>query len=79
MGFFGRWFGFEGWKRLNTSQSILQQITYRVGFAIGLAVFITAYGQIRMNDPTWELIPIIVIWFLIYQALINFIFVQGSR
>ncbi|MDP6888509.1 MAG: hypothetical protein QF454_00580 [Candidatus Thalassarchaeaceae archaeon] len=79
MGFFGRWFGFEGWKRLNASQSVLQQIAYRIGFAIGLAVFIIAYVMIRKQDPTWELVPITLVWFLIYQSLLNFIFVQGSR
>jgi heme/copper-type cytochrome/quinol oxidase subunit 4 len=79
MGFFGRWFGFEGWKRLNGSQRILQQIAYRIGFVIGLAIFVIAYVMICKQDPTWELIPIILVWFLIYQALLNFIFVQGSR
>ncbi|MDP6906796.1 MAG: hypothetical protein QF440_05210 [Candidatus Thalassarchaeaceae archaeon] len=75
-----KWFGFEGWKELTTKKSIFLQITWRIGFAIGLIVFIVAYGIAFDKDPPLEaLCGILLIWFLIYQAILNFIFVQGSR
>jgi hypothetical protein len=80
MGFIGRWFGFEGWKQVSSSQTVLQVILWRIGFAIGLATCIISYVIAVGGDPPGEaLLGILIFWFLCYQALLNFIFVQGSR
>ena len=81
MGFVQEWFGFNGWKALSTRGSIFATIFYRIFFVFGLAVSIIAYSYIYGGeDPSLIWIIIVgFIWFLIFQFLINFIFVNGSR
>ena len=80
MGFVGRWFGFEGWKKVSSTQTVFQVILWRIGFAIGLAFCIISNVVAIGEDPTAEVIlGLLVAWFLFYQFLLNFIFVQGSR
>ena len=81
MGFIRQWFGFNGWKELSTRGSIFATIFYRVMFVAGLAVSIMVYSYASGGeDPSsfWILI-VGLIWFLIFQFLINLIFVNGSR
>ena len=78
--FFARWFGFAGWRAMSVKARIFTQILYRIFFLLGLAVIIIAYGMITDSDPGGlPLIGMIVVWFFIFQAMINFIFVEGSR
>ena len=80
MGFVGRWFGFEGWKQVSSTQTVFQVILWRIGFAVGLAVSIISYVIAFGQDPPGAVIlGILITWFLLYQVLLNFIFVQGSR
>ena len=81
MGFIQEWFGFNGWKELSARGSIVATIFYRVFFAVGLGVAIIAYSFISGGeDPSLLYIAIVgIVWFLIYQFLINLIFVNGSR
>jgi len=81
MSFIGQWFGFNGWKELSTRGSIFATIFYRVFFVVGLAVSIITYSYVSGGeDPSviWILI-VGLIWFLMFQFLINLIFVNGSR
>ena len=81
MGFIQEWFGFNGWKELSARGSIVATIFYHVFFAVGLGVAIIAYSFISDGeDPSLLYIAIVgIVWFLIYQFLINLIFVNGSR
>ncbi|MBL6731331.1 MAG: hypothetical protein ISP82_00085 [Candidatus Poseidoniaceae archaeon] len=81
MGFIGQWFGFNGWKELSTRGSIFATIFYRVFFVVGLAVSIITYSYISGGeDPSAAWILVVgLIWFLVFQFLINLIFVNGSR
>ena len=80
MGFVGRWFGFDGWKQVSSTQTVFQVILWRIGFAVGLAVSIISYVIAFGQDPPGAVIlGILITWFLLYQVLLNFIFVQGSR
>ena len=81
MGFIQEWFGFNGWKELSARGSIVATILYRVFFAVGLCVAIIAYSFVSGGEaPSLLYIAIVgVVWFLIYQFLINLIFVNGSR
>ncbi|MBT5391831.1 MAG: hypothetical protein HOL22_05725 [Euryarchaeota archaeon] len=79
-GFFSKWFGFSGWRAMSAKARIFTQITYRVFFLLGLGALIIGYGLITDSDPGGlPLIGMIVGWFFIFQAMVNFIFVEGSR
>ena len=79
-GFIGRWFGFAGWKAMSVQARILTQIVYRVFFCLGLAGIIIGHGIIVGQDPGGlALIGMIGIWFLLFQAMVNFVFIEGSR
>ena len=78
--FISKWFGFSGWRVMSTKVQIFTQIIYRVFFLLGLVVLIVAYGIITGSDP--EGLPIFVIiggWFLAFQVVVNFVFVEDSR
>lgn len=78
--FFARWFGFAGWRAMSVKARIFTQIIYRVFFLFGLALLIIGYGMITDSDPGGApLLVMILSWFFIFQAFINFIFVEGSR
>ena len=81
MGFIQQWFGFNGWKSLSTKGSIFATIFYRILFVLGLAVSIIAYSYASGgDDPSFIWITIVgLAWFLIFQFLINLIFINGSR
>ncbi|MEJ6563252.1 MAG: hypothetical protein QNL85_06060 [Euryarchaeota archaeon] len=79
-GFIGKWFGFQGWSAMSGKTRIFTQIIYRVFFLLGLAVLIIGYGTVTGSDPGG--LPILLMiggWFLLFQAMVNFIFVEGSR
>tara|TARA_B110000467_G_scaffold159543_1_gene177339 strand:+ start:1342 stop:1614 length:273 start_codon:yes stop_codon:yes gene_type:complete len=79
-GFIGRWFGFAGWKAMSARARILTQIVYRVFFLLGLAAIIIGYGTVTGSDPGGlALIGMVGIWFLLFQAMVNFVFIEGSR
>jgi len=78
--FISKWFGFSGWRVMSSKARILSQIIYRVFFLLGLAVLIIGYGMITGSDPGGlPVFAMIVGWFLIFQVIINLIFVEGSR
>ncbi len=78
--FIARWFGFAGWRAMSTKARIMTQIVYRVFFLFGLAALIIAHGMITGNDPGGLVIFVMIVgWFLAFQVLVNFIFVEGSR
>lgn len=81
MGFIQEWLGFGGWQELSARGSIVATIFYRVFFAVGLGIAIITYTIISGGeDPSLLYITLVaIIWFLIYQFLINLIFVNGSR
>ena len=81
MGFIQTWFGFNGWKALSTKASIASTIFYRVFFAVGLAMVIIAYSIVSGGeDPSLlYIIAAGTVWFLIFQFLLNLIFVNGSK
>ena len=81
MGFIQTWFGFNGWKALSTKASIAATIFYRVFFAVGLAMVIIAYSIVSGGeDPSLlYIIAAGTVWFLIFQFLLNLIFVNGSK
>ncbi|MDP6333345.1 MAG: hypothetical protein QF479_01775 [Candidatus Poseidoniaceae archaeon] len=81
MGFIQQWFGFNGWKSLSTSGSVFATIFYRVFFVVGLAVAIITFSYISGGeDPSFIWILVVgLIWFLVFQFMINLIFVNGSR
>ena len=79
-GFFSTWFGFTGWRVMSAKAQIFTQILYRVIFLLGLGCLIAGYGYITNSDPGGiTLAGMIVIWYLVFQAMINFIFVEGYR
>ena len=74
------WFGFEGWKQLSLGKRIGAQILYRVFFVAGFAACIIFYTTVFGEDPPLApLVGMLLGWFLFFQALLNFIFVIGSR
>ena len=78
--FVKKWFGFNGWKELSTSKRIGAQRLYRLAFVAGLAVLLVLYGSFMGEDPSIvPLLGMFVGWFLIFQAMMNFIFTAGSR
>jgi len=80
VGFISRWFGFGGWRAMSLKTRISTQIVYRFIFLLGLAVPIIGYGMVTGSDPGGlALLGMIVSWFLIFQVMINFVFVEGSR
>jgi hypothetical protein len=77
--FISRWFGFSGWKVMSAKARISIQILYRIFFLIGPGVLIVLYGIITGSDPNGiAILALIFIWFLIFQFLVNLIFVEGS-
>ena len=79
-GFISTWFGFSGWRVMSAKAQIFTQILYRIIFLFGLALLIIGYGYITDSDPGGiALAGMIVVWYLVFQAMINFIFVEGSR
>ena len=81
MGFIQTWFGFNGWKELSTRGSIFATIAYRVIFVFGLAASIMTYSFASGGeDPSLLWIAIVgVVWFLMFQFMVNLVFVNGSR
>ena len=81
MGFIQEWFGFNGWKELSTKGSVLATIAYRVVFIIGLAAAIIVYSYASGGeDPSLLYIAIVgFVWFLMFQFMLNLVFVNGSR
>ncbi|MEZ8009323.1 MAG: hypothetical protein QMC65_06740 [Candidatus Poseidoniaceae archaeon] len=78
--FISKWFGFSGWRVMSTKARILTQIIYRAFFLLGLAVLIIAYGTITGSDPGGlAIFALITGWFLAFQVVVNFVFVEGSR
>ncbi len=80
MGFVKKWFGFNGWKVMSTQKSVIATIFYRVFFAVGLAMAIISYSFVSGGeDPSLFWIGIVgLTWFLIFQFLVNLIFVNSS-
>jgi hypothetical protein len=65
---------------MSTKARILTQIIYRAFFLLGLAVLIIAYGTITGSDPGGlAIFALITGWFLAFQVVVNFVFVEGSR
>lgn len=81
MGFVQKWFGFNGWKELSTRGSILATIAYRVFFVVGFAAAIIVYSYaLGGEDPSLGYITVVgVLWFLVFQFIVNLVFVNGSR
>ena len=81
MGFIQTWFGFNGWNELSTRGSIFATIAYRVIFVFGLAASIMTYTFASGGeDPSLLWITIVgVVWFLMFQFMVNLVFVNGSR
>lgn len=81
MGFIQEWFGFNGWKELSTKGSVLATIAYRVVFVMGLAAAIIGYSYASGGeDPSLLYIAIVgFVWFLMFQFMLNLVFVNGSR
>ncbi|MBT59924.1 MAG: hypothetical protein CMA63_00035 [Euryarchaeota archaeon] len=78
--FIARWFGFAGWRTMSVKARIFTQILYRVFFLMGLMALIIGYNLVAGNDPGGlAMFGMIVGWFLIFQVIVNFIFVEGSR
>ena len=81
MGFIQEWFGFNGWKALSTRGSIVATVAYRVFFILGLAAAIMTYTFASGGeDPSlvW-IIVVSAVWFLMFQFMVNLVFVNGSR
>ena len=80
MGFIQKWFGFNGWKALSTSESVAATILYCIMFVVGLAAAIITYSYISGGeDPSIIWITIVgLVWFLVFQFSINLIFVNSS-
>ena len=81
MGFIQEWFGFNGWNELSTRGSIFATIAYRVFFVFGLAAAIIVYSYASGGeDPSLFWIAVVgFLWFLVFQFIVNLIFVNGSR
>ena len=79
-GFIARWFGFAGWREMSTRARIVTQVAYRVFFMIGLVGLVIGYGAVTGSDPGGvAIVSMIVVWYLIFQAMVNFVFIEGSR
>lgn len=81
VGFIQEWFGFNGWKELSTKGSVLATIAYRIVFIVGLAASIIVYSYASGGeDPSLLYIAIVgFVWFLMFQFMLNLVFVNGSR
>jgi hypothetical protein len=81
MGFIQKWFGFNGWNELSTRGNIFATIAYRVVFVAGLAATIIVYSYaMGGEDPSLLYIGVVgVLWFLVFQFIVNLVFVNGSR
>jgi hypothetical protein len=81
MGFIQEWFGFNGWNELSNRGSIAATIDYRVFFVFGLAAAIMMYSFASGGeDPSLFWIALVgFVWFLVFQFVINLVFVNGSR
>ena len=78
--FFSTWFGFSGWNAMSAQTRIATQIMYRVFFLLGLAAIIVGYWAITGSDPGGAVtLAMIAIWYLLFQFILNFIFVECSR
>lgn len=78
--FFARWFGFAGWRKMSASARIATQIAYRVFFMIGLAGLIIGYGTVTGSDPGGlAILTMVICWYLLFQVMVNFVFIEGSR
>ena len=81
MGFIQKWFGFNGWNELSTRGNIFATIAYRVVFVAGLAAALMVYSYaLDGEDPSLGYITVVgVLWFLVFQFIVNLVFVNGSR
>ena len=78
--FVARWFGFAGWRAMSARARITTQIAYRVFFMIGLAGLIIGYEVVTGSDPGGlAMLTMVVCWYLIFQVMVNFVFIEGSR
>ena len=78
--FVARWFGFAGWRKMSASARIATQIAYRVFFMIGLAVLIIGYETVTSTDQGGlAILTMVILWYLLFQVMVNFVFVEGSR
>jgi hypothetical protein len=78
--FFSTWFGFSGWNAMSAQTRITTQIMYRVFFLLGLAAIIVGYRTVTRSNPDKTItLTMIAIWYLLFQFILNFIFVEGSR
>ena len=65
---------------MSAQTRIWTQILYRVFFLFGLGAIIVGYGTVTGSDPGGAAtVGMIVIWYLFFQFILNFIFVEGSR
>ena len=81
MGFIQEWFGCNVWNELSTKGSIFATVAYRVFFVFGLAAAIVVYSYASGGeDPSLFWIAVVgCVWFLVFQFMVNLIFVNGSR
>tara|TARA_B100000767_G_scaffold135098_1_gene128162 strand:- start:64 stop:318 length:255 start_codon:yes stop_codon:yes gene_type:complete len=78
--FISKWFGFSGWKVMSAKSRIGIQILYRAIFLLGLGILIIGYGYVMNDDPGGvALFGMVLVWFMLFQFIINFIFIEGSR
>lgn len=78
--FYSKWFGFSGWRRMSATTQIFTQIVYRIVFLIGLAALIIGYGVVTDSEPGGLTLTLMIVgWYMAFQAIVNFIFVEGSR
>ena len=79
-GFVARWFGFAGWRAMSARARITTLIAYRVFFMIGLAGLIIGYGVVTGSDPGGvAMLTMVICWYLLFQVMVNFVFIEGSR
>ena len=79
-GFVARWFGFAGWRAVSARARITTQIAYRVFFMIGLAGLIIGYEVVTGSDPGGlAMLTMVICWYLLFQVMVNFVFIEGSR
>ena len=65
---------------MSAKAQIFTQILYRVIFLFGLACLIVGYGYITGSEPGGlPLAAMIVAWYLLFQAMINFIFCRRFK
>ena len=81
IGFIQKWFGFNGWNELSTRGNIFATIAYRVIFVACLVAAIMVYSYaLGGEDPALGYITVVgVLWFLVFQFIVNLVFVNGSR